>query len=79
MVGHSDYYKRIYKCKRCGTPITDYRGHKICAPCVIDEIYDTYAAGGKITNSMRTRARYKGIDVKEIKKTVKEDARTVLH
>lgn len=69
------YPKAIYNCKKCGTEIKDYVGHKVCYGCVIDEIYDAIAAGKEVTSSMRSNARYKGIDVKEIRQQVMEDAK----
>lgn len=71
--------EQIYKCRRCGEPVTGFKGHRICKGCVIDEIYDTIATGGKVTETMRNNARAKGINIKEIRKSVFEDACTVLH
>lgn len=69
------YAKTPYSCKLCGTLITDYIGHKICCGCVVDEIYETIAAGKKVTQTMVSRARYKGIDIADIRRTVEEDAK----
>lgn len=70
-----DYVVTLQKCIYCGDEIHDYPGHKICYGCVVDEIYETIAAGKIVTQTMRSRARYKGIDVKEIRKEVQEDAK----
>lgn len=70
---HNNYVRRVHNCKLCGAPVTDYIGHKICYGCVYDEIYDAYAEGRPVTNTMKTRARYKGIEITEIKTIVLED------
>lgn len=69
-----DYSESINNCIICGILISDYPNHKICYGCVVDEIYDTILQNKKVTQTMRSRARYKGIDIKEIRKEVKEDA-----
>ncbi|MCQ2486303.1 MAG: hypothetical protein MJ168_13370 [Clostridia bacterium] len=70
---YNNYHKQINNCKLCGAPVTDYVGHKICYGCVYDEIYDAYSEGREVTNTMKSRARYKGIEITEIKAIVLED------
>lgn len=70
---YGNYSRQIHNCKICGEPVVDYVGHKICYGCVYDEIYDAYSEGRPVTNTMKSRARYKGIDTSEIKAIVHED------
>lgn len=67
--------RAVCKCKRCGTPVEDFRGHHICTGCVVDEIYEQLESGKELTNTMIFNARRKHIDIEEIRENVREDAK----
>ena len=71
--------KKVYNCRFCGRPITEMPGHRYCYGCVVDDIYNTLASGGHVIANQITRARYKDIDISEIRMAVIEDQKGRLH
>ena len=67
--------KAVRNCRRCGTPVEDFRGYWICTGCIVDEIYDQIASGKELTRTMKENARRRNIDTDEIRENVMEDAK----